>query len=179
MCQTYFHISNRTWNIGQTISHEDYKDSPHKTFFVLDPETRLRAIEDYMARRASEFLLEELRPHHLPSRAEAFFLCSDLEGVRFWDTGMRKGGTIYELKPVEVIGKHVGSVTWFNYMVRLQKNQIQQESFVMKNATSQEELLASGNAYRSGNLLVVGSDPPRLEVIFKGTLEIVAKHISN
>lgn len=122
----YFYVTRLDWVPGAVIDNDMFHDSPQKRFFEEQIPADLVGVDDYLARRQAELLLEKTRVAGFsdePSRRDAIFLNESLESAIKWtEKPARRGSHIYELEELQCDASTVANYLWYNYLVRLFRN---------------------------------------------------------
>lgn len=175
---TYFIATGFTWEPGEVIGNDTFKDSPHKTFFVETVPPHLIDVPDYLARRGAEAALEHVRGEHFagaPSRAVAIFLNTTAEAARLWTTKtQRQDYAIYELSVLNREASAETNYTWFNYLVRLHSGS-PTDFLGLFSSDPESEADRVAEAYWRNEPTELFNEVSRSEYLFVGSLEVITK----
>jgi hypothetical protein len=126
MQATYYVAAGFEWSAGDTVSNQMFWNAPRKTFFLPAIPVEYVSNPDFCARRNTEIKLEAVRTrsfNDLPSRRDAIFLNKNEEDARKWlQRGSRSAYHIYELNPIRTDAAFETNYIWYNYLVRLHKD---------------------------------------------------------
>lgn len=162
--------------MNSEFGNERFATSPHKSFFTDAGFERYGHIPDYVARRETESLLEEVRVNHFPdqpSRRNAIFLSPTIEGAMYWrDTAPRRTFTIYAVEPIGSMVMCQCNVRWFDYLKQLFEHGEPAHRGVFS-ATIDDEKTAVAKAYwQKLDSRHFGTQSVE-EILFVGTLRVV------
>ena len=172
---TYFLASGFDWEPGQVVDNSTFRASPHETFFLANPSKSLLLVPDYMARRATEAVFEEIRATlypEKPSRRLALYLSRTIEDAEFWvSKAARSSYRIYEVSDLERLSVADANYVWYNYCVRLHLDPIGQSRRIFSDDVASEvEHVAS--AYWRNEPTESHQVRSRIETLFVGALQV-------
>lgn len=170
----YYTATGFQWEKGQIVSHHDFAEGPHKSFFVKAIPVELIGNPDFLARRGVEMELEKLRETRFPtypSRKTCMFLSLTIDDCMQWvRKPSRPDYRVYELEPVAVESVTTTNLIWYNYAVRLAKGEMRG---IFSNVFAEEygKVLL---AYWGNIGTEEWGESSAYEVLFEGRLRVIA-----
>lgn len=174
----YYIVAGFDWREGEIVSNEMFSSAPRKTFFLPAIPHQYASNPDYLARRITERGLEAVRTrsfNDLPSRRDAIFLNKNEEDARKWlQRGSRSAYHIYELKPILTDAAFETNYIWYNYLVRLHKDALNENRKLFSGDVA-TEIGHCLTAYWTNRATEEFRSPSEAEVLFTGELSVLRK----